>query len=364
LLYQLLYPLRDIFFGFNVFRYITFRAAGAIITAFILSIVLGPYIIRILKKLKIGEYVRSEEEAPGIYPMHKDKEGTPTMGGVIMLVAILAATLLWARLDNRYILITLFSTIWLGAVGFIDDYFKLIKKDPSGGLSKTTKFTGEVILGLVVATILYFDPSVGGGIYLPFFKNAVINVGIFYILFVMLVIVGSSNAVNLTDGLDGLAIGCIIMVAFCYTAVSYVIGNMQFADYLFLKYIPGAGELAVYCAAIAGAGLGFLWFNSFPATVFMGDVGSLALGGGIGVVAACIKKEMLLFIVGGIFVFEAFSVILQVASFKLRRRRIFLMAPFHHHLQMRGWPESKIVVRFWIIAAILALFTLATLKLR
>lgn len=364
MLYHLLYPLKDVFFGFNVFRYITFRAAGAIITAFVLSIVLGPFIINMLKRFKIGEYIRSEEEVPGIYPMHKHKEGTPTMGGIIILIAILSATFLWARLDNRYVLITLFATLWLGMVGFVDDYLKLTRKDASGGLTKTTKFIGEVILGLIVASVLFADQNVGSKIYLPFFKNAVIDIGLFYILFVIVVIVGSSNAVNLTDGLDGLAIGCTIMVALTYTAISYIIGNISFSDYLFLKYVPGAGELAIYCAAIAGAGLGFLWFNSYPATVFMGDIGSLALGGGIGVVAVCIKKEMLLFIAGGIFVLEAVSVILQVASFKLRRRRIFLMAPFHHHLQMKGWPESKIVIRFWIIAAILALFTIATLKLR
>ena len=363
MLYHLLYPLRDIFFGFNVFRYITFRTAGAIITAFILSITLGPYIIRILKRLKIGERVRTEEQVPGIYSMHKHKEGTPTMGGIIMLIAILLSTLLWARLDNRYILLTIFSTVWLGIVGFIDDYLKLTKKD-NAGLSKKTKFVGEVILGLIVGTVLFLDPNIGSDIYMPFFKEAVFGIGFVYILFVMFVVVGTSNAVNLTDGLDGLAIGCMIMVALSYTMISYVVGNMMFSEYLFLKYIPGAGELAVFCAAMVGAGIGFLWFNCPPATVFMGDVGSLALGGGIGVVAACIKKEMLLLIVGGIFVLEAFSVILQVGSFKLRRRRIFLMSPFHHHLQMRGWPESKIVIRFWIVAAILALFTLATLKLR
>lgn len=364
MLYHLLYPLKDIFFGFNVFRYITFRAAGAIITAFILSVVLGPYIIRMLRRFKIGEYIRSKEEVPGIYPMHKHKEGTPTMGGIIMLVAILSSTILWTRLNNRYVLITIFATLWLGLVGFLDDYLKLTKKGQAGGLTKTTKLIGEAILGLIIAVILFADPNVGSEIYFPFFKNAVIDIGLFYILFVMLVIIGTSNAVNLTDGLDGLAIGCTIMVALTYAVISYVIGHIKFSEYLFLKYIPGAGELTIYCAAIAGAGLGFLWFNSYPATVFMGDIGSLALGGGIGVVASCIKRETLLLMAGGIFVLEAVSVILQVASFRLKRRRIFLMAPFHHHLQMRGWVESKIVVRFWIIAAILALFTLSTLKLR
>ncbi|MFH1868650.1 MAG: phospho-N-acetylmuramoyl-pentapeptide-transferase [Candidatus Omnitrophota bacterium] len=363
MLYHLLYPLRDLFFGFNVFRYITFRTAGAMISAFVLSITLGPFIIRLLARLNVGECIRGAHETPGIYHMHKHKEGTPTMGGIIILLVILLSTLLWAKLDNRYILITIASTVWLGIVGFLDDFIKLAKKD-ADGISNITKLAGEVILGLIIGVILFYDKNVGSMIYFPFFKNAVMDIGVFYILFVMFVIVGSSNAVNLTDGLDGLAIGCMVMVALSYTAISYIVGNVNFSHYLLLKNIPGAGELAVYCAAIAGAGLGFLWFNSYPATVFMGDVGSLALGGGIGVVASCIKKEMLLLIVGGIFVFEAFSVILQVSSFKLRRRRIFLMAPFHHHLQMRGWPEPKIVVRFWIVAAMLALFTLATLKLR
>lgn len=359
----MLYSLKGIFFGFNVFRYITFRAVGAIITAFLLSIILGPYIIKLLTKFNIGERVRSKEEVPGIYHMHKDKQGTPTMGGIIMLVSILLATLLWARLDNRYVLLTVFATLWLGTVGFLDDYIKL-KASNASGLSKKTKFLGQIILGLIVGAVLFFDPAIESSIYFPFFKNLAFNIGILYIFFVTFVIVGTSNAVNLTDGLDGLAIGCMVMVALAYTVISYVVGNSQLANYLFINYIPGTGELSIYCAAVVGAGLGFLWFNSYPATVFMGDVGSLALGGGIGVIACCIKKETLLLIVGGIFVFEAISVILQVLMFKLRRERVFLCAPFHHHLEMKGWPESKIVVRFWIAAAILALFTLMTLKLR
>ncbi len=361
--YHLFYSLKEIFSGFNVFRYITFRAVGAIITAFLVSIIFGPYIIKLLKRFNIGERVRSREDVPGIYSNHKDKEGTPTMGGLIMLGSILFATILWARLDNHYILLTIFATLWLGTLGFIDDYIKLTAKK-SSGLSKKTKFLGQITLGLIIGIILFVDSNVGSSIYFPFFKNLTWNVGILYIFFVTFVIVGTSNAVNLTDGLDGLAIGCMVMVALAYTIISYVVGNSQLSNYLFINYIPGTGELAIYCAAIVGAGLGFLWFNSYPATVFMGDVGSLALGGGIGVVACCIKKEMLLLIVGGIFVFEAISVILQVVVFKIRRQRVFLCAPFHHHLEMKGWPESKIVVRFWIVAAILALFTLMTLKLR
>jgi phospho-N-acetylmuramoyl-pentapeptide-transferase len=363
LLYHLLYSLKDIFFGFNVFRYITFRAAGAIITAFLISIILGPYIIKLLKIFNIGERIRPEEEVPGIYSAHKNKQGTPTMGGVIMIFSIIFSTLLWARLDNRYIILTVFSTIWLGILGFLDDCVKL-KADKGAGLSKRIKFLGQILLGLIVGAFLYLDTNIDTSIYFPFFKNFVFNAGIFYILFVMIVIAGTSNAVNLTDGLDGLAIGCMVMVGFAYSVIAYAAGNTLMAEYLYMQHIPGAGELSVYCAALAGAGLGFLWFNAYPANIFMGDTGSLALGGGIGVVACCIKKEMLLLIVGGIFVFEAISVMLQVASFKIRRRRVFLCAPFHHHLQMRGWHEPKIVVRFWIVAAILALFTLMTLKLR
>jgi phospho-N-acetylmuramoyl-pentapeptide-transferase len=363
LFYHLLYQLKDVFIGFNVFRYITFRSIGSIITAFLISVVLGPYIIKFLKIFKIGERIRPEEEVPGIYSAHKNKQGTPTMGGIIMIFSIILSTLLWARIDNRYILLTLFSTLWLGILGFIDDYIKLrAKKGP--GLSKKMKFLGQIVLGLIIGIFLFLDTNVDTGIYFPFFKNLVLNAGVFYILFVMIVITGTSNAVNLTDGLDGLAIGCMAMVGLTYSIIVYAAGNVSISNYLYIKYIPGAGELSVYCAALAGAGLGFLWFNSYPATVFMGDTGSLALGGGMGVVACCVKKEMLLLIVGGIFVFEALSVILQVASFRIRRRRIFLCAPFHHHLQMRGWDEPKIVVRFWIIAAILALFTLMTLKLR
>jgi phospho-N-acetylmuramoyl-pentapeptide-transferase len=363
LLYHLLYSLRDLFFGFNVLRYITVRAAGAIITAFLLSIILGPIVIKVLKKLNIGERIRSEEEAPGIYHMYKGKQGTPTMGGVIIILSIIFSTLIWARLDNKYILLTVFSTLWLGIVGFIDDYIKLKSAD-GVGISKRMKFLGQITLGFIVGAVLFLDTNIDTNIYMPFFKNFIFNAGIFYILFVMIVIVSTSNAVNLTDGLDGLAIGCVVMVALAYSIIGYAVGNIQISNYLFIKHIPGSGELAIYCAAIVGAGLGFLWFNSYPADVFMGDVGSLALGGGLGVVSCCIKKELLLMIVGGIFVFEALSVILQVASFKIRRQRIFLCAPFHHHLQMKGWHESKIVVRFWIIAAILALFTLITLKLR
>ncbi len=360
--YHLFYPLRDIFFGFNVFKYITFRAAGGAITAFLLSVILGPIIIKKLKQFKIGQVVR-KEEAQGIYEFHKNKEGTPTMGGLFIVLAVVLSTVLWADLTNKYVLLAIFSTVWLCIVGFVDDYIKL-SRNRSKGLTMASKFTGQLILGLLIGLYIYFDPQIGEKLDVPFFKDAIINLGLFYIFFTALVIVGSSNAMNLTDGLDGLAIGCTTMVALTYTALSYVTGNFKISDYLNITYIPGTGELAIFCAAILGASLGFLWFNSHPADVFMGDTGSLALGGAIGVVSAFIKKELLLVLVGGIFVVEALSVILQVASYRLFKKRIFLMAPLHHHFQMKGWSETKVVVRFWIIGAILALLSLSTLKLR
>lgn len=362
MLYHLLYPLKDIFFAFNIFRYITFRAAGASITAFLMSLLLGPLAIRLLARFKIGETIR-RKDVEGIYSLHKQKSGTPTMGGIFILASVIISVLLWADLTNKYILLVIYSIMWLGVVGFIDDYIKLTKKNRRG-LSAATKFAGQILLGISVGIILLFDSNISTRLDIPFFKNIIVNLGAFYIFFTTLVIVGTSNAVNLTDGLDGLAIGCISIVALTYAVMSYVVGNIKFAEYLFIDYIPGVGELSIFCAAMVGAGMGFLWFNAYPASIFMGDVGALALGGAIGVVAACIKKELLLVIVGGIFVIEAFSVLLQVSSYKFRRKRIFLMAPLHHHLQMKGWAESKIVVRFWIIAATLALFSLATLKLR
>jgi phospho-N-acetylmuramoyl-pentapeptide-transferase len=311
----------------------------------------------------VCENVRQKEEVRGLYDLHHHKQGTPTMGGLLMVSATLLATILWADIKNMYIIITLLSVFWLGLVGFADDYVKL-KFKRSKGLSARAKFIGQISLGLTVGVMMYLNSNTSTQLDVPFLKNVVVELGIFYIFFVMLVIVGTSNAVNLTDGLDGLATGCLLMVAFSYGIMSYLSGNIKFSQYLLIPYIDGVGELAVFCAAMIGACLGFLWFNCYPASVFMGDVGSLALGGAIGLVAVFIRKELLLMIVGGIFVLEALSVILQVGSFKLRKKRIFKMAPLHHHFQMMGWPESKVIVRFWIIGAILAFFTLATLKLR
>lgn len=362
MLYLLLYPLHNVVSFFNLFRYITFRAAMAALTAFIISIVFGPIIIKMLQRMKIGENIRKEESLK-LYELHSNKQNTPTMGGLLILLAIFSSNLLWADLFNREILLVLFVTLWLGITGFADDYIKQTKKR-SKGLTATAKFTSQIILGLIVGLILFMSPENSTKLDIPFLKDVSLNVGIFYVLFVILIITGSSNAVNLTDGLDGLAIGSVIMVAVTFGILSYVAGNIKFSQYLIIPYIPGAGELTVFCASVLGAGLGFLWFNCYPATIFMGDVGSLALGGALGTVALLIKKELLLVIVGGIFVAEAFSVILQVFSFRLTKKRIFKIAPLHHHFQFLGWPESKVIVRFWIVAGMLALLTIVTLKIR
>jgi phospho-N-acetylmuramoyl-pentapeptide-transferase len=362
MLYHLLYPLRNIVSAFNVFRYITFRAAMAAMTSFLISLIFGPLIIKMLARFNIKENIR-KEASQKLFELHSNKQDTPTMGGIFILLAILLSTLLWADIFNRYIILVSFSTIWLGITGFIDDYLKHIRKK-SKGLTATAKFSSQIILGLILGVILFLSPENSTRLDLPFLKDVSLELGFFYILFVILVITGSSNAVNLTDGLDGLAIGNVIMVAIAFSVLSYVSGNIRFSHYLFIPYIPGSGELTVFCASILGAGLGFLWFNCYPASIFMGDVGSLALGGALGTIALLIKKELLLVIVGGIFVLEVLSVILQVASFRLRKKRIFKIAPLHHHFQFSGWPETKVIVRFWIIASLLALLTIVTLKIR
>ncbi|MDD5594813.1 MAG: phospho-N-acetylmuramoyl-pentapeptide-transferase [Candidatus Omnitrophica bacterium] len=362
MLYNLLYPLHDIFSTLNIFRYITFRAAMAALTAFLISLIFGPVLIRRLKELKIGENIRKEDSVR-LHELHRDKQDTPTMGGILILAAVLSATLLWADLTNRFILMAVFVTVWLGLTGFMDDYLKQTKKR-SKGLTATAKFTSQIILGLILGIMLFLHPPYNTKLDVPFLKDVSIELGMCYILFVILVITGTSNAVNLTDGLDGLAIGCVIMAAIAFSILSYVSGNVKFSDYLLIPYIRGSGELTVFCASILGAGLGFLWFNCHPATIFMGDVGSLALGGALGAVAVFIKKELLLVIVGGIFVLEALSVILQVASFRFRKKRIFKIAPLHHHFQFLGWKENKVIVRFWIVASLLALLTIVTLKIR
>ncbi|MGB2599350.1 MAG: phospho-N-acetylmuramoyl-pentapeptide-transferase [Candidatus Omnitrophota bacterium] len=360
--YHLLYPLKDLWFGFNVFRYITFRASMAAVTAFLLSIIVGPAIIGWLKKWNVGQYIR-RQHVDDIYDLHKHKEGTPTMGGAMIIVSVLISTILWARLDNDFIILVLGGMVWMGIIGFIDDYLKLKTKSPKG-VHAMTKIVGQVSLALIVGLFVLRNSAIGTDLYLRFLKNAVANLGVFYILFILLVIVGTSNAVNLTDGLDGLAIGCVVFVALTYAVVSYVTGNAVASKYLNVFYLSGSGELTCFCAALAGAGLGFLWFNGPPASIFMGDTGALSLGGAIGIVSVLIKKEALLLIAGGIFAVEALSVILQVLFFKLGKKRLFLMTPIHHHFQIKGLAESKITVRFWIIAALLALLSMTTLKVR
>ncbi len=360
--YHLLYPLKEFWFGFNIFRYITFRASMAVFTSFAICVIFGPLVIKWLKALQVWQYVR-REHVHSLYDLHKHKEGTPTMGGIIIILSVVASSLLWCRLDNDLVLLTVGGMIWLGLVGFADDIIKLNNKSAKG-IAAATKLFGQITLALIVGIFVVKGNLIGTGLYLPFVKNAVMNLGLFYMLLVLVVIVGSSNAVNLTDGLDGLAIGCVIFVACTYGVMSYVTGNSVISGYLNVFYLPGSGELSVFCAALIGAGLGFLWFNSHPATVFMGDTGALSLGGAIGIVSILIKKEILLFFAGGIFVIEALSVILQILSVKTRKKRIFLMSPIHHHFQLKGWHESKITIRFWIIAAILALLSMATLKVR
>ncbi|MBI5197984.1 MAG: phospho-N-acetylmuramoyl-pentapeptide-transferase [Nitrospirae bacterium] len=358
MLYYFLYPLHDQFPLFNVFRYITFRTIYAVLTALIICLVVGPYIIQFLKRYQIGQVVR--EEGP---KNHLDKTGTPTMGGVLIVLAILFATLLWADLTNVYVWLVLLALVGFTLIGFVDDYLKVMKKK-SEGLKARYKFTLQVMIASIVGLVLYSLPAYSTRLSIPFFKQYTPDLGWFYIVFVVLVIVGASNAVNLTDGLDGLAIGPLMVAAMAFTIVTYVTGHVKFADYLLIPHIPGAGEMAILCGAMLGASLGFLWFNAYPASVFMGDVGSLPLGAVLGTVAVVSKHELLLVLVGGIFVIEAVSVIFQVASYKTRGKRVFLMAPLHHHFELKGWQEPKIVIRFWIIAIILALFSLSTLKLR
>jgi phospho-N-acetylmuramoyl-pentapeptide-transferase len=377
MLYYLLYGLLQPHFSpLNVFRYITVRTAFASLTALFLSLVLGPWVIRKLREMQIGQYIR--EEGP---QSHQAKAGTPTMGGVLIVVSTIVPTLLWADLANAYVLLAMAAMLGFGAIGFVDDYNKVVRKR-SLGLTGRKKFTLQTLVSVCVGIALLLLMTFGvysTQLMMPFFKkfhpdlviHSLLRTAYFwplaflpFLVFVGLVIVGSSNAVNLTDGLDGLAIGCVVIAAGALTVLTYLTSHARFAAYLDLQHIPHVGELTVYCGSLVGASLGFLWYNAHPAEVFMGDVGSLALGGSIGVLAVIIKQEILLFSVGGIFVIEALSVILQVASYRLTGKRIFRMAPLHHHFELIGWSESKIIVRFWIIAGVFALFSLSTVKLR
>ncbi|MBB5347612.1 phospho-N-acetylmuramoyl-pentapeptide-transferase [Desulfoprunum benzoelyticum] len=359
MLYHLLYPLHTTFIGFNVFRYITFRCICGAITAFLIMYVFGPAFIRAMKRLQIGQVVR--DDGP---ETHLVKQGVPTMGGLLILIAISLSTLLWARLDSDLVWLLQFTLLFYGLIGAIDDYRKISRKN-SKGLSARWKMVLQIVGASVVGLYILLHPGFDGHLSLPFLKNINPDLGWFYVIFAIIVIVGASNAVNLTDGLDGLAAGPTIIAAAVYLVFSYLAGHLVLAQYLQIPYVPGSGELAIFCGAIVGACLGFLWYNAYPAQMFMGDVGSLALGGALGAVAIIIKQEFLLAIVGGIFVLEALSVIMQVGYFKMTHgRRIFLMAPFHHHFEKKGWHESKVVVRFWIVSILLGLLAIATLKLR
>ena len=359
MIYHLLFPLHTTISVFNVFRYITFRTIYASLTAFLICFLLGPWVIRKLSYMQIGQYIR--DDGP---ETHHKKAGTPTMGGTLIIFSIIVSTLLWTNLTNYFVWIVLLVTVGYGAIGFADDYLMQIKKQ-SKGLNVRNKFLLQTILAIVAGILVYMVPDFSTRVTVPVFKNISPDLGWGYILFAAFVIIGTSNAVNITDGLDGLAIGPLIIASAAYMVFAYVAGHFKIADYLQINYVAGSGEIAVFCGAMAGSGLGFLWFNSYPAQIFMGDVGSLALGAAIGTVAVITKQEILLAMVGGLFVIETLSVIFQVGFFKMTNgRRIFRMAPLHHHFELKGWAEPKIIVRFWIIAIALALISMSTLKLR
>ncbi|NWF92676.1 MAG: phospho-N-acetylmuramoyl-pentapeptide-transferase [Syntrophaceae bacterium] len=356
--YHLLYPLHTVYSFFNVFRYITFRTIYALLTALLIGFLVGPWLIKKLRAYQIQQVVR--EDVPS---RHMAKNGTPTMGGSMILAGLLIPVLLWADLSNHYIWIVLLTTLGFGVLGFLDDYKKV--RDKNGlGIKARYKFPIQLAMGLVISLILFYTFDHDSRLIFPFFKRVMPDLGNWYILFAVLVIVGSANAVNLTDGLDGLAIGPVVIASGTFMLFCYLAGNYRFATYLQIPFVKGSGELTVLCGALVGSGLGFLWFNTYPAQVFMGDVGSLALGAALGTVAVVTKQEFLLVIVGGIFVLEVLSVIIQVISYQLRRKRVFRMAPIHHHFELKGWAEPKIIVRFWIVGIILGLVAISTLKLR
>jgi phospho-N-acetylmuramoyl-pentapeptide-transferase len=357
MLYHLLYSLADQFGGFNVVRYITFRTAAATLTALFISFIVGPWMIRRLAELRVGQPIRE------IGPDHQSKAGTPTMGGLLILFSLVVSVLLWSDLSNRFVWIVLGLTTGYGILGFIDDYAKVTRGN-SAGVSVKGKLVWQIALALGVAVAIYTDPAFDRELAVPFFKNFTPNLGVLYVPLAAFIIVAASNGVNLTDGLDGLAIGPVMISAGTFLLLAYAAGHAGIADYLAIKSVPGSGQLSIFCGALVGGGLGFLWFNASPAELFMGDVGALALGGALGTIAVLIRQEILLAVVGGIFVVESLSVIIQVASFKLTGKRVFLMAPIHHHFEQLGWPEQKIVIRFWIVSIILGLVALSSLKLR
>ena len=374
-LYQLPqhFPHQEFLRAFNVFQYITFRAIAAAVTAFLLSLTFGNWVIRRLISLKVGQPIRTKEEVNKLFELHGQKAGTPTMGGVLILGTVVLSSLIWARPDNSAVWLLLFTLLYCGGLGFWDDYLKVAKKN-SAGVSEGTKLIAQGILAAIVTAFFVFNPAIevqARELFMPFYKDPVIlNLGAFTFVFFAIVIMGASNAVNLTDGLDGLAAGCTCSAAFTYGILAYAAGNFRIAKYLDIPFYPFAGELAIICMAMVGASFGFLWFNCHPAKVFMGDTGSLAIGGMLGVVAICTKQEMLLVVVGGVFVIEAVSVLIQRLWFKITKRRygegrrVFLMSPIHHHFELKGWKENTVIVRFWVLSIMFSLLGLATLKLR
>ncbi|MDY0205457.1 MAG: phospho-N-acetylmuramoyl-pentapeptide-transferase [Pseudomonas sp.] len=352
--------LQQYYKGFAVFQYLTLRGVFGVLTALVMSLWLGPKMIRLLRNLQIGQSVRTDGPQS-----HLAKSGTPTMGGALILASITISTLLWADLTNRYVWIVLLVTLLFGAIGWVDDYRKVVEKN-SRGLPGRWKYFWQSVFGLAAALVLYFTAQTPAetALIVPFLKDISIPLGAGFVVLTYLVIVGTSNAVNLTDGLDGLAILPTVLVGGALGIFAYLSGHITFAQYLFIPYVPGVGELIIFCGALVGAGLGFLWFNTYPAQVFMGDVGALALGAALGTVAVIARQEIVLFIMGGVFVVETLSVVIQVASFKLTGKRVFRMAPIHHHFELKGWPEPRVIVRFWIITVVLVLIGLATLKLR
>jgi len=359
--YHFLLPFAHDFIIFNLLRYITFRTAAAMVTAIIICLIFGGHFVGVLRKYQIKEKIRADGPQS-----HLSKEGTPTMGGLIVILGIVAPTILWADVTNFYVIVALIVSLWLGALGFLDDYLKAVKHQRRGLVARF-KFVGQVILGVIVwVALTQYSPDAVtyGDTEMPFFKHLYLPWGVFFLPLIIAVIAGSSNAVNLTDGLDGLAIGLSAICFLAFAALTYIAGRQDYSAYLQIEYIPGAGELTVFCGAALGASLGFLWFNTNPAEVFMGDTGALTLGGVLGAISLMIKKELVFALLGGVFVIEALSVMLQVGSFKLRGKRIFKMAPLHHHFELLGWPEQKVVVRFWIMGALFALLALSTIKIR
>jgi phospho-N-acetylmuramoyl-pentapeptide-transferase len=362
MLYEFLYPLHMDWFIFNIFKYITVRAVGASVTSFMVCLLLGPLSIKWLRSASIVTDVK-REHADKIHSLYEGKISVPTMGGILLVLSLLISNLLWGNFSNHFFWLSLGIVCGFGAIGFIDDLLK-VKSGSSRGLSSTVKLIGQISLGVGLGLYLYFNPIFSTTLHFPFFKDLVWQLGIFFIPFVVLVLVGTSNALNLTDGLDGLAAGCLAFASGAFAILAYITGRIDFASYLGLPVVANSSELAVFCASMVGTSLGFLWYNSYPATIMMGDTGSLSLGGALGFVAIVIKSELTLLIIGGIFVWEASSVIIQVVLYRMTGKRVFLMAPFHHHLQLKGWSESKVTVRLWIVAFILALIGLSTLKLR